>query len=793
MASLSAHNRLLRWLCARPLALLCLIYVALCGYYNAAMPLFENPDEHGHYQYVLSLAAGDGLPVLPRLRNEADPWRYHEGGQGPLYYAVAAVPVALAGAAPMEPLLYRNPYFHLYDALDPTNKNLFIHTDAEAFPWRGAALGVHLARAVSTGFGLLAVLGAYGLAREVISFPSPPASSPTGGRGGKSPVKMRSGPDLRSSEGETRQRRLALLAAALVAFNPAFVAASAAVSNDAAATGLSAAAVWLMARALNGVGTTRRLLALGMVSGLAVLAKTSALPALPMALLVVAAAWARHRLPVKGWGAAALILVPAAAISGWWFARNQALYGELTGTSALMQTLGYPGVPYRTEFLINPAVFIEEFRGLRYSFWGMFGWFKILLPLPYLHALDVLSVLALVGIIALIFRQWRARGWDELLRLGLPVAWTGAVFAGVTLYNLYLDAYHGRLMFPAISAIAALMALGLDQVAGVVRARPAMGLLPVGLAFVAVIAPSVYLRPALLPPPAIDPAAIPASAARVDWRYGEGIRLAAAEVAEEPSGPERGVSVALYWEALAAMDADYTLDLQVLGQDYQPVGIISTYPGGGTWPTSRWRPGDAARDCCYAIKIDATAARPAVGWVVARFIHAEAGPLPVYDASGAPLDGLPIVGWTRLRPGDAPPPAHPLDARFDNGVRLTGYDLARVDDGALEVALHWAVDAPVGDDLTVFVHALDEAGAFLGQGDGPPVNGFYPTWAWAVGDQIVDRHRVDLDASAEVHEFAVGLYRLSDGARIPVQVNGASAPNDIVSIPAGDDDPEISY
>ncbi len=787
MASHSAHgfsrgnesNRLLRWWRARPLALLCLVFVALSGYYNAAMPLFENPDEHGHYQYVLSLARGEGLPVLPRVRDEADPWRYHEGGQGPLYYAVAAFPVALAGAAPMDALLYRNPYFHLFEALDPTNKNLFIHTAAEAFPWQGAALGVHLARAVSTGFGLLAVIGAYLLVLEVVSFPPSPFMER--GKGGE----VKQAPQASAQTGGLSplsvNRHIALMAAAVVAFNPAFLSVSAAVSNDAAVAGLSAIALWLVARALNGGGTRRLALALGVVSGLAALAKTSALAAAPLTLLVVIVARRRRRLPIPLWQAAALILVPAAAICGWWFARNYAVYGELTGATALMQTLGYPGTPYRTAFLTDPAVFAEEFRGLRYSYWGMFGWFKILLPIPYLGLMDVLSELGAVGVIAVLIGHWRARRWDDLLRLGVVIAWVGAVFAGVTIYNVYLDAYHGRLMFPAISAMALLLALGLDLLARFLRVRWAAGALPAVLAFMAVAAMPIYVRPTLVPPPAINAADIPASAAWIGWRYGDGMKLLAAEVEEGAVAPGGEVHVTLYWEALASMDADYALDLQLLGQSFQPAKIITSYPGGGTWPTSQWEPGMVARDR-YALPVAEDVARPAVGWIVARLVGQDKALLPIFGADGAPVAGLPIVGWTRLRPGEVPPPARALDAQFDIGVRLAGCDFAQRGDGALEVTLHWAVEQDVGEDWTVFVHALDANGVLIEQGDGPPVNGDYPTWAWLAGDVVVDTHRVPLPPEAEPYEVAVGLYRLSDETRAPALVDGEPVADGAVRI-----------
>ena len=68
----------------------------------------------------------------------------------------------------------------------------------------------------------------------------------------------------------------------------------------------------------------------------------------------------------------------------------------------------------------------------------------------------------------------------------------------------------------------------------------------------------------------------------------------------------------------------------------------------------------------------------------------------------------------------------------------------------------------------MFVHLLDPAGTIWGQGDGPPVGGFYPTSAWDPGEVVVDERLVTVDAGAPlgVYQLAVGLYELSTGMRL---------------------------
>jgi len=68
------------------------------------------------------------------------------------------------------------------------------------------------------------------------------------------------------------------------------------------------------------------------------------------------------------------VALPCLLIAGWWYWRNYALYNDWLGTSQLVAINGL-----RTESVTWSSLW-GELRGLRYSFWGLFGWFNILLP-----------------------------------------------------------------------------------------------------------------------------------------------------------------------------------------------------------------------------------------------------------------------------------------------------------------------------------------------------------------------------------------------------------------------------
>src|SRR5688572_9003637 len=140
-----------------------LLHAALGLIFNVATPIFEAPDEDGHYLFVRYLQVHRSLPVQTLDPN--GPRAHHP----PLYHLLGAlltawVPVhAGADRIDMQP----NPkaYFRYDDpALD--NKNMWIHYGPEErWPYSGQALVVHLVRALSLVFSLLGVWCPYLLAQ----------------------------------------------------------------------------------------------------------------------------------------------------------------------------------------------------------------------------------------------------------------------------------------------------------------------------------------------------------------------------------------------------------------------------------------------------------------------------------------------------------------------------------------------------------------------------------------------------------------------------------------------------
>jgi len=214
------------------------------------------------------------------------------------------------------------------------NNNIVIHTYREtAWPWTGTVLAVRLIRLLSVLLGAGVVYFTYRLALELAP----------------------------------EQYGLALAAAAFAGFTPMFIFVSASVNNDTLAVFLSSAALWLMARWINGVGRkpqagrraltlpVRELVFMGAILGGAALSKESALGLFALAWAAVlyvhlkaAGFFDQNRFSLRALrsslGACALSLVVvfglAGLICGWWYWRNYQLYGDWLGWNAFVAIVG---------------------------------------------------------------------------------------------------------------------------------------------------------------------------------------------------------------------------------------------------------------------------------------------------------------------------------------------------------------------------------------------------------------------------------------------------------------------
>ena len=400
---------------AAALAIIILAYLALAVEWNRATPPFDNPDEPAQWNYVRYVADTGTLPVL-RL------------GDDPAQLLDRLRSAHFPPGESIDAIRYESHQPPLYYAVAAVAYKL---TEGFSLPSH-----VAIVRLLSTLFGALTVLFSWRLVCALL--PAEPA--------------------------------LALATAAFVAFVPMHVNMTAAVENDGLSNLLLTVAVFGLLRWLQRGFAWRGAVILGVVMGLAVLTKVTALVVLPLAFLAALLRYrrvgsdARHAHP---FGALIVAYGVVLVVWGWWVARNVVTYGWHDPLAldinrlVVLQPLTGP--------LTSAAA--QRFLTISFdSFWAQFGWMGIPVPQVY-PALVLLSALAGAGLVVALFRALRVEAVETVrgtkaAELLLVLAWPALVFASDVQYNLTFIQAQGRYLFPGIGGIGFFFMLGLSRLAG---------------------------------------------------------------------------------------------------------------------------------------------------------------------------------------------------------------------------------------------------------------------------------------------------------------------------------------
>lgn len=664
--------------------------------YSLVVPPFETPDEIYHYAFARHLAAGNGLPV--QGPEKTGPWE-QEGSQPPLYYSLVALATSGIDQGGLDSFAVQNPRANLGDPHQQGNKNFMLFS-AQSRPLVGVNLALHVGRWVSLVLGTFTVFLTYLLARH--AFP--------------------------------KDRGSRLLSTALVATIPQFTFISASLTNDSMITVVSAALLVFLA-ALGGRTEGKGIcwwewVGLGMLLGLGALSKLQGLGLLPLcayAFVLYARRQSDWGTPLRG---ALLVGGVVLIVAGWWYTRNILLYGDPFGTANLLSVTGQ-----RVEPLTLPGLY-GELRGLQMSFLGIFGWFSILLPSWTYTLFELLTALALSGAFIAWLRSLRAsRGSGALEGQGVYAvriswAWALILLALLAYWISVAQGSQGRLLFPAISALAVVAVVGLRFWAGML---PNVVRVMLGIAVpVSLWSCSLYALTVLLPESyGLDAMAgvveeAPADASPIGRVYGDGVELVAALLPEPDSFAVEVVPVTLYFRASQVQEKDHEFFIHLLDSDDQQIGNVTTQPGGGTRPLTLWQPNVIYEDT-YQIPLgrySPKVARLYVGFIdpASNALESE-GLLPV--VGGGPRIESRVI-WTHYEK------LEPRSVRYDSGISLVGIALGQGEaqsstqelieietERSLWVAMQW--QEPV-DSVTVYatslrLHAADHEGSWVYQED----------------------------------------------------------------------------
>jgi 4-amino-4-deoxy-L-arabinose transferase-like glycosyltransferase len=406
---------------SRFLILILAAYLLAGGLYAVVTPAWQAPDEPAHYNYVRSLAENGHLPVL-------------RPGDYPAAYLEQIKSAHFPPTMSIDSIRYESWQPPLY------------YTLAMPIYWLAGGALIPL-RFLSVILGAGLVVTAYAVALTV--YP-----------------------------GDTR---LALGAAAFVAFIPMHLTMTASVNNDALADLLLALVMLRLMRWTQGASRHPYDLAItGLLLGLGLITKATVYAvAIPAALLVLLLD-ERRLVPLAR--RALAIFGPALLLALPWYARNVALYGWPDLLGKLNHDTIVVGQLRTADYLaqVGWAAYLRDFATTSFhSFWGQFGWMAVPMDGQTYLALGLFSALAAVGLIisagdllpsAYSLRTERivASPFGELERdkvgrlAGLWVIFT--LLFIYLYYNLSFVQFQGRYLFPALAPIGLFATLGLRQI-----------------------------------------------------------------------------------------------------------------------------------------------------------------------------------------------------------------------------------------------------------------------------------------------------------------------------------------
>jgi 4-amino-4-deoxy-L-arabinose transferase-like glycosyltransferase len=691
-------------------------YLALAVGYSLADPLYESTDELRHVRYVRHIVTYRNLPVqtsgAPRAQS------HHP----PLYYALGAL---VSCWVPVEQDVYyqppENPFWaYRYWEVGSDNKNQYVHGPDEHFPFGGITLAVYLVRWMTVLIGAGVVWLTHRIGLKV--FPDQPA--------------------------------LALGVAALVAFNPQFLYLSGAVNNDVPAALWGPAVLLVCVRVVEEGPRTRTDVVLGVLFGLALLTKIHLVVLLVPIELAYGLTLRQERDGRAFLRANLIILGLAVLISGWWFGRNQILYGDPLGVGAHGQ-LWNSRSPSEGWWAIE-----QELPYLWSSLWGRLGYGQVVMPQVVYHGLLIFTVFALAGYLV------PRRRILSLATSAVMVVTVLVFVAWVLYYTLVQPAgARGRFLFPALPAIAILLIGGLSRflprrlnwiTGGVVTGM--MGTLAV-YALVGVLAPA-FASPRPLGQSEIE--SIPHPMDNLSGVDFEGkARLLGYDVTPQQIDPQNTVEVTLYWQALARTDQNLVVFVHILSDAGTMIAQRDTHPGLGRYPTTAWDPGVVFADT-YRVHIPQAAYAPDQGYVQVGLYYPEGPRLKTDDGRDA-VRLAPVT--VRPRPGDVP---NPLNVNFGDKVALIGYTLdqriARPGE-TMRLTLYWRALNPMTVNYSLFVHVLGDENQIWANSDVPLTDQAVCTNRWEPGTLVKEVRELTLVEAtpAGFYDIELGLHASGQG------------------------------
>ncbi len=724
-----------------PLQWILLFYVIFGIAYTTSTPVFEANDEIWHFGYVQYVRETGEIPV--QVFDGTETVYEQHGSQPPLYYGLMAL---LTSPFPIDDVGdYRtlNPHVTRDQPDSFGNKNLVIHDESRPM-FEGTSLAVHIIRVIGLVLGAVTIFTVY----EISRFIAP--HRPT----------------------------VAFVATALTGLNPMFIFVSASVNNDTLAMTLNGIIILLMLRTMRDGFDIRKTMIIAFILGLTAITKLTSLVLVPV---LIGAGLFTYRKTKDRNGLLVFLVVLGiffAGLSGWWYVRNMQLYGELFGLHTMANIAGTRGVTF------NLITLLTEYQQFRMSYWGLFGSMNIQIVAIFYMLVDLITFFSVLGCVFLLLQLIAisdlAYARYELSNLTALISILMILWFGVLYFSTLTNASDGRILFPLITAISPLIAVGFVEMvwwvvfslrppnlefvrAGDAVPKPLLDeamLWPLRiLGIITLLTPfTVIATQYVAPTPVID---LPATVKPVYAEFGD-VALVGYEHIDRRYIPGEDVNVTLYWEVLEQSERDNSIFLSLIDDNLQEIGRYSSYPGAGTLRTSTWEIGQIYPDQ-YVVGIDqgAFGRYPfdiQIEWENLEIDQSISATSAEGDSIAPVL--LDIGAIVSLRVESTPqgfaeilPESQPT---FEQMIRLREF---LIDNEHNEVVLHWQADSTPDDSYTVFAHVLDEDNNIVAQSDAPPR---LPTEYWRWGESYLTYHNFPEDIDLLDYRIIVGWY-LNDG------------------------------
>ncbi len=731
-------SRLDRWLQSTLVAL----FFGVAAFYSVTIPPGEGVDEIPHFDYVRYVKENGALPIQPMNRDAGvTVWMGHHP---PLYYVLGAAAISWTDTSDWNSAFRWNPHFVWQENLGANGWSVLMHFGQDAFPWQGSVLGLHVMRLLTVAFGAIAVYAIFAAARLLFA----------------------------------GDAWLAAGATAVMAFNPSFVFMSSTIHHDTLQAAIFALGAWWL---MTLFGTDKHsnwyYVAGGLLGGAAALTKLSGLTLIAVIALALCLKAIRDRdlpwLLKRG----ALTLGVIVLVDGWWYIRNQLLYGDPLGWrmflalhNHMVRTGPYTWFSFKNEFLAQ----------IGRTFWGGFGYMHITFPelSRYLWYVTAVGVVGLIP--ALIRKQINLkRQWAEWI---IAVSLFVLLIASFVRFSIAtVGAGHGRYLFPAAFTMGALIMAGLRGFSSR-RLQPVISLAVAGgmLAY-AIYLPLARVMPKYAPPETITAAALPEQATIVNLPVAQGVELTAYRLDTTRAVPGQTVPIALYWKATgeSGMREDPQVRLVLLNENEYAIDSQGIWPVPGlspdVWPSDKLV---VSRAVLY-VPAEETANELRLRLTPILRVQGQVTELDSRDlASLVTAGGMSQVAETSI--------PHPRQEVFASEIRLRGYGIGAstfTPGATAPLELYWeALQKPTAD-YTVFVHLLNQAGEQVSGFDRPAGGPSLPTSAWQPSVILRDVYPLTIpgDLPTGKYTIRIGMYTWPSLARLPIAV-GKDVVGDSISL-----------